>query len=77
MVAHDTISDEHYVLCDAAVMAVDLSKFSIIDGSKYGEPLYDPVCACGFEKALLARKLIYFGDQARQLTDLFELLFTR
>ena len=50
-------------------MTVDFSKFGTISGKKYGEPLDDPVCVCGFEKALLARQLIDFGDPIRPVMD--------
>ena len=44
MLAHDTTSDKDYVLRGAIAMAIDLSKFGIISGKKYGEPLDDPMC---------------------------------
>ena len=46
-------------------MSVDLSKFGIVSEKKYGGPLDDPVCVCGFEKALSAGQLIDFGDPVR------------
>ena len=65
MAAHNVTSDKDYVLCGATAMAVDLSKLGTISGKKYGEPLNDPVCVCGFEKDLSAGKLIDFSDSAR------------
>ena len=43
-------------------MTVDLSKFGTMCGKNYGEPLDDPVCVCGFEKAISAGQLIESGD---------------
>ena len=63
MVAHDTTSNKDYILRVAAAMAIDLSNFATISGKKCEEPLDDRVCVCGFEKALSAGQLIYFGDR--------------
>ena len=63
MVTHDTTSGQGCFLRGAEAMSVDLSKFGIISGKKYGELLDDPVCVCGFEKALSAGQLIDFGDR--------------
>ena len=54
MVAHDTTSSKDCILRGAAAMSVDLSKFSSLSGRRYGDPLDDPVCVRGFEKALSA-----------------------
>ena len=51
IVAHDAISDKDYVLRGAAAMTVDFRKLGTVSGKKYGKPLHDPVCVCGFEKA--------------------------
>ena len=58
-------------------MSVDLSKVGIVSGKNYGEPLDDPVCICGFERALSARQLIDFGDWVRPVMDCIEHLSTR
>ena len=76
MVAHDVPSDKEYVIRGAAAMAVGLRKFDIISGKKYGKPLDDLVCVCGFEKALLAGQLIDFGDPVRLVMNFIEQLST-
>ena len=58
-------------------MTVDFSKFGTISGKKYGEPLDDPVCVFGFEKAHSARQLIDFGDIVLAVIDFIEQLSTR
>ena len=69
MVAHNTKLNKYCALRGASAMTVGLSKFGSISGMKYGEPLDDPVCVCGFEKALSAGQLIYFGDLVRPVMD--------
>ena len=71
MVAHDTTSNKDCVFRDAAAIAIDLSKLGSVSGKKYGEPLGDPICVCGFKKALSVGQLIDFGDPARRVKDLF------
>ena len=58
-------------------MTVELSRFGIICGRKYGKPLDDPVCVCGFKTALSIGKLIDFGDLTRPVMDCIEQLSTR
>ena len=77
MVAHEVISDKDYVLRGATATAVDLSKFGTISGKKYGEPLDDSVCVCGFEKTLSTGQLIDFGDPVHPVMDRMEHLSTR
>ena len=69
MIAHDTTSEKDYVFRGAAAMVIDLSKFGSIPGKRYGEPLDDPVCVCGFEKALSVRQLIDLGDSIRPVME--------
>ena len=76
MVAHGMLLDKDYVLCDAAAMAVDLSKLGSISEKKYEEPLDDHVCVYSFEKALSAGQLIDFGDSVRPAMDCIEQLST-
>ena len=76
MVAHDVISNKDYVLRDAAAMVDDFSKLGNISVKKYEAPLADPVGVCGFEKALSAGQLIYFGDPVRPVMDCIEQLST-
>ena len=57
MVGHDATSSKDRVLRAAAEMTVDLSKLGTISGKKYGEQLDEPVCVCGFEKALFPWKI--------------------
>ena len=52
MIVHDTTSNKDYFLRGAAAGVIDLSKLGPVSGKKYGEPLDDPVCVCGFEKTL-------------------------
>ena len=49
----------------ASAMTVDFGKLGTISGKKYGEPLEDLVCVCGFENALLTGQLIERGDPDR------------
>ena len=58
-------------------MRIDLSQLGNISGQKYGEQLSDPVCVCGFEKALSAGELIDFGDPLRPVMECIELISTR
>ena len=76
MVAHHTTLNKDCILRGAAVMAIDISKLGTISGKKHGEPLDDPVCVCGFEKALSAGQLIDFSDPVRPAMDCFEQLST-
>ena len=77
MIAHSMNLNKDCVLRGASAMTVDLSKFGSISGKKYEEPLGDPVCVCGFEKALSAGQLIDFGDPVRPVMDCIEQLSTR
>ena len=54
MVAYNTKLNSNCALRGASAMKFDLSKFGSIPCMKYVEPLDDPVCVCGFEKALSA-----------------------
>ena len=65
-----------FLLRGAAAMVVDLSKFSSVSGNKYGEPLGDPACVYGFEKAFSVGKLIDFGDLLHPVMDCIEKLST-
>ena len=58
-------------------MTVDLSQFGHVSGKDYGVSLSDPLCVCGFEKALLAGQLIDFGDPVSPAMDCIEQLSTR
>ena len=77
MVAHDKTLNKHYVLRGAEAMVVDLSKLDTISVKKYGEPLDDPECICGFEKTFSVVKLIEFVDPVRPVMDCTEQLSTR
>ena len=77
MVRHDTTSNKDQVFRGAADMTIDLSQFSHVSGMKYGEPLSDPTCVCGFEKVLSAEQLIDFGDSVRPVMDCIKQLSTR
>ena len=77
MVGHDMKSNNDCVFRSASAMTADLSKFDTESGKKYGDPLGDPVCVCGFEKALSARQLIEFDDQVRPVMVFIEQLSTR
>ena len=56
MVAHTMKLNRDCALRGASAMTIDLGKSGSISGKKYGEPLDDPVCVCGFEKILSAGK---------------------
>ena len=62
MVAHDTTSGKDCFPRGVTAVLVYLSKFGTTSGKKYGEPLEDPLCVCGFENALSAGRLIDFED---------------
>ena len=59
------------------MVAVYFSKLGCLSNKKYGEPLGEPICVCGFEKALSAEQLIGFGDPTRPVMDCIEQLSTR
>ena len=44
MIAHDMTLNKDYFLRGASAVAVDFSKFGIVSGKKYEEPLVDTVC---------------------------------
>ena len=77
MVAHTTKLNKDCALRGALAMVIDVSKLGIISDTKYGEPLDDAVCVCGFEKSLSAGQLIDFGDTVRPEMYCIEQLSTR
>ena len=74
IVGYDETSNKYRVFRSSAAMTINLSWFCHVSGKGYGEPLSDPICICGFERALSAGKIINFGDLARPVMDCIQQL---